>query len=260
MSAKYTIFLPISRPWVLDMWETNLRQLKFPHAECEVIIAVDTNDQEFFKLVEQSAGRVEGTKPFYDLQVLMSGREALADDALILARRQRVIDIWNFSKEYFRDTTILFSLEDDTLCPNTAFNKLIKMIKPGVGFASGVQAHRLMNNPLGAWLITKEEVKTIPYLESSIQEVDGSGIFCFATPTKLIKKIDFRQGDAPFGPDVCLVQDIKKKKLRALVDFDVKCPHILKDRTKIFPWESKGIIGYTLKEKEWTPYTLQNSL
>jgi hypothetical protein len=256
MNQNLTLFLPISREWVLKRWYSNLMNLSFPHSWTRVVIFIDSDDMFFRNLVKDLIGELQRSYPFKSVDYIYGNKPAPEDN--IIARRMRIREMWTRAIAKFEDNGILVSIEDDTLCHKNAIKGFLADLgsDPELGFISGVQAHRHANKPIGAWKISDDLVHTIPTRTQvkETEEVDGAGLYCFAAPMELVKRITPREDGPPFGPDVCFVQDITKMGFKAKIKWNVPCGHMLEDGSTIMPKDSEGIVGFKRINGEWELY------
>jgi len=242
---KYTIYLPISRPSMLQGLADCVADLKFPIADTELVVLADTDSATFFGRVWDAFKEVERQREclFGGFKVHVTKRGPLLESASILERRMRVIENWEMAKGLIGDTKLLFSLEDDTRCLPESFYQLMSHLD-GCDYAEGVQVHRRGTSAIGAWVITDNIVQSIPWDREGWQFIDGGGFYCFACRTHLVKEANFREGGPAFGPDVCFVNDIIRRGRYAIIDWDVPTAHILESGEALIPWWGVGQITY----------------
>lgn len=257
------VFLPVSRRWVLPQWEENLSAVldQIEHEEIALLVMIDSDDKSFLAEVNEIIDRIEESGSFGCRKCVLSGRKPIAEDAHILERRQRVIEIWTEVKEHLIDAVLLFSMEDDTLCLPYTLLRLRNLLEiTQASYVSGIQAHRRKIKgqdiyPLGAWHIGQEKAHTLGYVEDGTQEVNGAGLYCFMTYTDFVRDANFREEGAAMGPDVCFVYDLWKKGLPTLIDWSVVCGHLQEDGTIITPGMCRGRVEYyrETSEDDWVP-------
>lgn len=155
-------------------------------------------------------------------------------------RRKRIASNMNEIKDFVktRDDSYLFMFEDDTdfkdrtlLDLYVLHKRLSKKVK--VGIMSGLQAGRWGMKMIGAWNIDNVKnptvYETIGYNKyGHIEEVDATGLYCFITKVKTLRKINFRANH--FGPDVHFGEDLRVMGYKNYVYWRAKTIHVTKSR------------------------------
>lgn len=231
---KYTLFVPFTRRWALPRFLLNLTYLKLDWAHTEVVFFNDTMDAE---LQAQLQSWLEGFKPILNGAYLyQSDRPPLGEFDLVADRRARIIDVKRRSVELIGDSQYVFCLEDDTIAPPDAFSRLLEGFQDkSVGLVSGIQVGRWKYRIIGGWLVEPlldpTTVQTVPFAGTGLQAVDGTGWYCYLTRTELYKAMDYHADAECLGPDVCYGLDLRRAGHVVLLNWDVKCAHLLQDQT-----------------------------
>ena len=149
--------------------------------------------------------------------------------------------MWTALKELIY-TPLFFQLEDDTIAPAHAFEKLFAELeaRPNAAYVTGISTgrHVLANHPvkLGVYTLKMANFKILerhalsPHTEGVVP-VDASGVYCFAARTdKFMSGFD---GFAPdeidfpyFFLDVLFTWNIKRHGHDIFADFDVWVSHL----------------------------------
>ena len=142
------------------------------------------------------------------------------------------------------DTEYLFTLEDDTTCPDNTLRKLFPIFdnEKKVGAAQGVEVGRWDEFTIGASGIDevyhyppKEKQPEIvfkgylplPDQSSGVEEIGGGGFYSTLFLTKVFKKIDFDERFLPMitGTDVACGPKMRRLGYRWLIDWSIRCTH-----------------------------------
>lgn len=258
-----TLYVPFSREWAIDTFFKSLDQVIMPRSHIDAFLLIDSKDRNMLSRVRQKAYLMG----FRSCKFHLTERDPLPEDSPILVRRQRIVDNWEIVQENVNDNEYFFGVEDDTLCPADSFVRLYSSFitandrvmrdatgLPEVVFIQGIQKYR-QANAVGAWRIDDEAgiAMTLPYSEGGLVEMDGGGFYCFLTKTKYIKNHTFKHSDPLFASDVDFVYSIStaQKKL-ALTSWDIKCGHLLKDGTMLYPCRDMDYLRYKRINGEWT--------
>lgn len=177
-------------------------------------------------------------------------------------RRQRIAEVKEISKDLIGDSQYVFGLEDDTLCPPNALTRLVKFMDavPEAGMIEGVEVNRWGFKVLGAWKVddvhNPTKIGTIPFKAGGYDEIDGGGMYCYLTPTKLYKMAEYHNEQSPFGVDVNYGLDLRKQGLKCFIDWAVKCEHYylkgLSDEPRVLiPDETVAVAEWELRDGKW---------
>lgn len=221
-----SIVVTLSRPHYADLVRQNLRNLETNGEVAEVIIVIDGMG-EFGDWSE-----VEDKYHFVKIETV-SGRKPSTDN--IPRLRDRITEVRNFTQQLLADSDYVFSFEDDTEVPPNALWKLqthLMELPQEPGLLSGVQVGRHSRKLLGAWEVDDpifpKEMTSLRTDVSGLIEVDGTGFYCFLTPTALYKSVRFGWRE-PAGPDTWYGLRLRERGYRNFVDTDIVCPHHTKE-------------------------------
>jgi hypothetical protein len=228
-----TVFVPFTRAYMAADFLIMFGQIDLGDCrKVELIFYNDTNDIELQRILEgwlrQYAGQFGAAKLY------MSWNQPLPEfgsQELIELRRDRIITMRKKSQELVGNSKYFFSVEDDTFVNPDAFTRLKRHLDsyPDVLQASGVEVGRWADHCIGAWQITPlnnpRTVESVPYKESGLQEVDGTGMYCYVTYTNMHKIADFHREADCLGPDVCYGLDLRRQDYKVLLDWSVQCEH-----------------------------------
>lgn len=243
-----TCLVTLSRPECVSLVKQNLLNLEGEVEELILVVdglaQIDTEDlnEKYPNLVVH---RVNGTKP---------------TTSNIPRLRNRIAEVRNQTKELIGDTDFVFSFEDDSEVPKSALVKLLEdheklFVREEVGVVSGVQVGRHSRKILGAWhaddFIFPSELTTLSTKEKGLVEVDGTGFFCFLTPTSLYKSIRFGWKE-PVGPDVWYGLRLRERGYANYVDTTVICPHHVGDLTLVPDGDTVRAKFYLDKTGKWS--------
>ncbi len=257
---KLNVVVPFTRLWVVDSFLAMFDQIDFGSPkEVNVLFYNDTDDRELTTRLVAWAKANE--VKFGRTRVFTSGLPKLDEWGSyehIVKRRERIIAMRKTCAELLLDyVEYSFFLEDDTFVDRDAFQRLFSSIKdnPEVGLVSGVEANRHAFPCLGLWHIEPLEdpqvVKTAQYRTGGIQELDGTGMYCFITRTALYKAADFRYESECLGPDNCFGWDLRKQGLKVLVDWRVICAHKTELGDPLYPGPDAQQIVWRKEGEDW---------
>lgn len=254
---KITLYVPISRPWAIHALFKMLDSMDIPRPIIELIVLIDTDDQEFVRRIQGKLKWLERNVKFGKIFSMATGKQPISEKAHIVERRQRIVENWELAKKMFGETEWFFGLEDDTICPNDAFWKLFNVFlinnndlvnaRKKVVYVEGVQAYR-QEDAIGAWQIDYKNAWTLEVKNDGSDLINGGGFYCFLTKTDFVKKHKFETRDTVFAADVDFVHKLSYKGI-CLVRWDVQCGHLLEDGTVKFPVE--GQLHYQKINDNW---------
>lgn len=232
MQKSVTIILPVSRAEHLPLVFSALENLECDRNKTSLLVIVDGNEELFVhtrNIVVESKFTNNLT-----LKYESSGPLELIDE-----RRFRIADIHNFAKGYVGDSEYIFGIEDDTVVPSDALQKLLfaHTTNPYAGFVSGLELGRWRFPYIGAWevddIYEPTEIVSIEMNETPIREIDAAGFYCFLTRKEIYTKHKFEtfeNGGA--GPDVNFGITLRREGFSNFIDTTIRCTH-LTGNTKI---------------------------
>lgn len=250
---KNTVYIPLSRGWCVENVLSCLKGLDIDRNSTEVVILIDTDNEHFFHRVGKDYEEQALNYSFAKTRIAVSGLKPIPESAPIIARRQRIIELWEIARTHFGDTELFFSFEDDTRIRPDAFQLLLDTMNHlGADYVEGVEAHRQYLS-IGAWKIERNYARTLKHQFFGTSEINGGGFYCFLTKTEKIKKANFREDGACFGPDVCFVYDLTKKGGKAYIDWRAECVHLLGrgKENELYPNEAQDVLQFEKVKGDW---------
>lgn len=216
---KYSIVIPISRPHLFERFKNNFLKIILPE-NCLVIVYLDYFTKDFFKEVVNFLILMNKTA------ILIYNEHNLPVKSTS-KRRIRIAKIHTAFQKYI-EGEIVFGIEDDSLAPEDSFIKLKNYLNEEIAFATGIQPGRHLARSAGVYKINENQIYSLKK-GSGIEEIDGGGLYCFATFSKYYKKHNFLNFEIPvLGPDVNYVYSLRKQGLKAVVDWDLDIIHMAK--------------------------------
>lgn len=260
---KYTFFVPWTRYKYVEQMLNNINSIYFRHNETEVVFYVDTDDKRLWqRLIDWS---ILNQYVFNGIKMIKSSNKQPADydgtpESLhsVIDRRSKIVRMKEDSKQYISDTSVLFGIEDDTQVPSMAFETLRRLLdNPNIAYAQGVQQGRWGEPILGAWRLDNVEdpkaIETVPFEhETDVIEIDGGGMFCYATPTHLYKEHKYYSWPAePGGPDATYGFELRKMGYRCVMDFKLICPHLTDQGVLIPHPQNSALLKWEKSGEKW---------
>lgn len=244
-----TLFAPITRLWTMDRFLKSIDELEIPREETEIVFYIDSNEDKLIKTVRDYL--TERKEQYNGVKLYLSGNLPPTETS-IKKQRDRIVEMKEKSKMLVSGDYV-FGLEDDTLVPSHAFNKLYEVINndPDIGYIEGVEAGRHGVKMVGVWrcdnvrsprfqgtLIPPEELND----ENRLEQITGGGFYCYMTLGYLYKKLNYRHWAECFGPDVCFVMDVIQEGYKAYVDWSLNVIHM---------GQSKDILVEKISDVHW---------
>lgn len=221
-----TIVVLFSRPYALDRVISNLERLDKPD-DTNLLFVCDTISDDFFearnavqklnfnnKLVVRYDVPTPYGRPFEEFETIL--------------RRQRIADIFNFSKYHLWDADNVLIIEDDSLYSPDALNKLIRLKKDSsAGAVTGYQPSRHNRPFLGVWKTDNLDSpsKIWSLLPDEDSSIDGCGTYFMLVDFELFNNHRFKPYGNVLGPDYNFGNYIKKQGRKILVDWSNPIPH-----------------------------------
>lgn len=217
---RLTLAALVSRENYFEEWQRSIHSLDIPREDTEVCLLVD-GTEEFKDKVENAF------QDWRKVTVEHSGEEPVEHSDL-MGRRNRIAALMNRLAEQAGFSTYTMIVEDDTLVPRNAFNRLHQRMARGVGYVSGVEVGRWGIPYIGAWkmddIVHPNKIWSLEYKEAGYQEIDAGGLYCCLVRTRDFKEATFETKD--FGPDFHFVHDLRKYGYKAYCDWSTKCVHL----------------------------------
>jgi len=251
---KIITILPISRPQYLDrVIDSLLAQTQKVQG---LIVVLDLADHEYL----ETRNRIVGLN--FD-QVLCIRSNNLAPARSVPERRKHITNIHNQFRGLIGEADWVFSMEDDSIIPPDALERLIKVIKTKekVGMATGVELGRWGVPYVGAWTVDDiRNTQVITSVEnrvletSLVQEIDACGLYCALIRADLYKEHEFFTHNG-LGPDVNLGLFLRTQGLNNYIAWGVPVTHLttsLLEEVEITPFGQSRIVTLRLlSEGTW---------
>lgn len=247
-----TIFVPISRDTFLQELFTSLEMLKCDTNHTSLLIYVDSHDK---KLYEKCRVYTDNSKFGQKLCVFRKSNKKVPRYSVDV-RKFRIAELKNESTEYIANCDYVFGIEDDTIVPRNALEKLLKNYQqyPNAGFISGVEMGRWGAPYVGAWKaddIYQTKCMTSLMPADGIQEVDCAGFYCYLTKYQTYMQHNYEPFmNGVLGPDTNFGIALRQQGLKNYVDWSIKCKHyndggqaITFDNTQPIELEYKQVEG-----------------
>lgn len=231
---KVTIIMPVSREEYLKRVFATLESLRCDMTQTNLLVMVDGDVDLFVK----TRNMVEASK--FAQRLCVFRKMGRPDVSAFRRRRKRIAAIHNEMKAYLGPCDFVFLLEDDTVIPPSALEKLLHQytLYPHAGFISGVQINRWgfnvpgiwkTNNPYAPEIITSqlplpnEEMQKHP-----TQEIDAAGLYCMLTKRDFYLQITFQPFEDIAGPDMYYGFELRKLGYKNYVDWSLNTGHATK--------------------------------
>jgi len=223
-----TIAMPVSRPDYLKRIFAQLDMMPCDRDTTNILVYVD-GDQRLFEIARNF---VINSK-FHE-KLCVYRKKGLPSVNYIRGRRKRIAEIHNEMKQILNFCDYVFLLEDDTLMPLNALEKLTQnaLMYPHAGFITGVQIGRWGITVPGIWKVDNPyDVKTISSClpkNGEIEEIDAAGLYCALTKLDNYKKMVFEPFDEILGPDVSFGLALRREGYKNYVDWSLNTSHLTK--------------------------------
>ncbi len=232
-----TIIMPVSRLDYLKRIFAQLEMLSCDAQFTNLLVYVD-GDMELF---DKTRNYVVQSK--FAQKLCVYRRKGLADPSSVRRRRKRIAEIHNELKTMIGECDYIFSVEDDTLFPPNALQKLMQayVYNPHAGFITGVQIGRWGYTTPGIWRVDNPyDVKWVQSLLppipqkpidpriDTIQEIDASGLYCLLTKREHYMSCTFEPFEDQLGPDFSFGIHLRKEGYKNYVDWSVNTAHLTK--------------------------------
>jgi hypothetical protein len=221
------IFIPISRADHLDRLFAALEVMTCDPKTTSLFTYVDGDQALFLK----ARNLTEGSKFEQRLCVQRAESKSSASRHSIEGRRIRISEIHNEAKMLIGDCKYVFGLEDDTIPPPSALQKLLTgyAAYPHAGFIEGVELGRWGIPYVGAWRADDVyEPTTIESLLPALgrQEIDAGGFYCYLTKREHFVGHTYEPFDGnQLGPDVQYGLWLRQQGLKNYIDWSLIVEH-----------------------------------
>jgi hypothetical protein len=261
-SPEFTFSLMFSRPWALDKYILCMNKLEIPK-NTEAIVLIDSQDQVLYTWLKNF---FTNSKKFAGAKLIRTGNNPLPEFANVAQRRARIKQNWHRILTEARGEILLGS-EDDSLPQPDAYIKLLETLKQE-------KAHFVQGNIIGrwgvrlcpAWKVIDVNCKPVVlYSEKEksegLDEVQGTGWYCFVTYTDIFRKYDIPLDDnLPLGPDVKLGYLLSHSGYKLLHRWDIKVEHFT-EKESLIVGETPTEQRYYLKDAnsgQWNTLNIAN--
>lgn len=226
--GEVTIVIPISRSDYAEKLFHSLEMLTCNREKTNLLTYVDGD----WRLFEKIRNMTIQSK--FNERLCVQRNKGLPQVGSVPMRRKRIADIHNELVQLLNKADYLFFIEDDTLVPSNALEKLLRgyATYPYAGFISGIELGRWGFPHLGAWKVDDVyEPKTITSIPkgTDYESVDAAGFYCFLTKFDTYKNHTFKLFEDVLGPDVDFGITLRQQGLLNYVDHSIQCAHLSKD-------------------------------
>lgn len=232
---EITLFIPLSGRKVLwPRMAEFLANQTIDRENCQLFLLNTSDDRDFDKLIGDwivnTGGCGYGQVNHHRCK--LSAKRNLCDQDRLehFAEVNKVmLEIYGIAKLVAQGKT-LFIVEDDTLPPINAFNRLAALLTPGVFSASGVYKVRGHNK----WTVWRDFVEPLVAERGDfIEKVAATGFGCIVMRTEDFNAIPLtwenrpvKNPDWPWGYDMEFFTHVQATGKQVLVDWDVYCEHL----------------------------------
>lgn len=223
-----TILLLVSRREYLEKVVSRLELLECDQSQTNILCLVDGGSS----LYVRTRNLIAETKFNNRLTIQIGDGKAPKID--IPSRRARIARAHNKARELITDDTeFILSVEDDTLVPIHALEKLLREARfnRSIGIIEGVELGRWSIPYVGAWICDDiyeptrlTSVKNKPN-SFEIEPIDGTGLYCSLIRADMYKKIKFTSRGG-LGPDVNFALELRRLGFQNYIHWGVKCTHL----------------------------------
>lgn len=256
-----TIILPISRDTFLDRLFASLELLKCDRSSTNLLVIVDGKPDLYVKV----RNKVQDTKFREKLTIHFKSEHKLRHYD-VMARRLRISDIHNEIKQHIWACDYVMGIEDDTLVPPNALEKLLKNFtnNPHAGFIEGVELGRWGVPYVGAWrfddIYEPTKIRSILKVKpGDVEKIDAGGFYCFMSKLDTYETHDFKPFDNnALGPDVNYGIQLRRQGYENFVDWSIRCTHMTKEKDITLFNTDERLITFTKNNNRWTQHIDNN--
>jgi hypothetical protein len=216
-----------------------------PKKDIHLIIYDNTNDEPLKNALLQALKPISPAfKSVRFFKSYLKGRGnvvGMGNEQFRNSKLQNIWLMWNSMKRMVKTET-MFVLEDDTICPPNAFNRLMGLLRRDsrVGFVTAIETGRFSTpwTPvrLGVHHVKMRGLKVLerrslnPHTKGVVP-IDAAGVYCFAARTKCylsgFEGYDPASLKVPFfALDNVLTWNMKQHGWRLYADFSLWCMHL----------------------------------
>jgi hypothetical protein len=244
-----TLCLSLSgRTWAWPRTRAFLEAQEFPHHLLHLVVLDTSQDAVFAANVRSWLATCDYDRTTYVAETV--GRRGLADLPRAIAReevRHASARIYNrFAR--ISTTPLTFFLEDDVIPPLDAYPRLVRRFDHTAVSVSALYKHR-HSDLLVAWEWTHDGLPQELKRARGIREAGGNGFGCLALRTVYLTHTVFRSGPPLHDFDYNFYRHLTfDNDLRALLDCECVCDHLLPDDAAVF--EKEDAIAETSERRE----------
>lgn len=234
--ARFTFFSLISRDLpVLTQYFDQIPKLGIP-ADTHWMLMIDHDDEKTIdKIIKMAQVHAH---LFLSFRIFVTNEPNKAYSRSFEERGMRIAGFIKLfvkqCQESLSPTPFLFMVEDDTLAPDGAFEKLWPIINadPKMAYVSGIECGRGGTRHTGVCTLVEDDNgeiigRKIPSTKHhGVDDIGGGGWYCWIGRIQALKDIEYRCFDGKMlGPDVMMVHDLRQEGWHCKVNWDVPCGH-----------------------------------
>jgi len=247
-----TLVCCFSRKLFVPIFFSALKNMKLPRKDMHLLVYDNTEDTPLADaLLDVINPIIKDYKSVRLYKSYLKGKGNILGSGNEQFKRSKLFNIWSMWKKVYHMiyTPTFFQLEDDTIAPPHAFEKLYAVFqdKNDVGLVTGISTgrHAYPWTPvrLGVHYIKMKNFKVMQRISlkpncKGLKEIDASGVYCFVADTKA-----FMTGFNGYDPvafktpffalDNVLTWNIKEHGYRIFADFDVWVTHLQASSARI---------------------------
>ena len=241
---KIITILPVSRIQYLDRVLNSLASQT--HKPNYLIAIYDGPESQFLEARNKVVG--------LDFESVLFVRSNNSESAIsIFERRRHISAIHNQIGDLIGDADWVFSMEDDSIIPPDALERLIEVTKTKekAGMVTGVELGRWGVPYVGAWTVDDiKDTQVITSVEnrvletSLVQEIDACGLYCALIRADLYKEHEFFFHNG-LGPDVNLGLFLRNQGFNNYIAWGIPVTHLttsLMEEIEITPFDKSRIV------------------
>ena len=242
------ILVVVSRTFLLD------QIIDWLNVNCpiEAKYAFYCDNEPQKNLIESKISRLDRK----NIEIYHSGRKPHQNYGRTRDRRVRIAEVWNdiiqWDVLHLKESKTLFSIEDDTLPPQGAYQRL-KSLLVDADLVTGIEVGRWGIKHLGLWEYVESNVTKLSSLPimKGVVEIDACGLYCFIAHTGKLKGVDITGTHEAYGPDVELTLGITENGGRIVADFETPCEHHDEYGKVLVVEEPIEIFSYVIKDGKY---------
>lgn len=244
----YTLICCFSRINMVNFFFKELGKMKLPRRQIHLLIYDNTNNPALSTLIMQKLNRdghkiINSYKSVRLFKSNLQGHGSIAGSGNEIFSESKLFNIWSMWKALYPMvfTDLFFQLEDDTIAPPNAWNRLFALLRNNpdsamvTAISTGRQGTPWVPVRLGVHYMKVENMKILERHSLSPQtqgvvSVDGTGVYTFAARTK-----PFLSGFENYDPELLkvpfwaldnlFIYNIKQHGFKILADFDTWVLH-----------------------------------